>query len=205
MAGLIETFTETGLTLYAMVRNEAGQVWNGSSFEAWNASNWATYAIAMTEQTSSGVYSVAVPAGINTAQRLSIVVYNQLGGSPAAGDEKYWQERSEWNGSSWGMDNLPVDVTKIDGSATAAQLLSISARVMISGAAQTGTLSVSQMTTDLSYTIANLLAGRVLIFTTGDLAGRAAVIAGYAVSGGRITFATPLPQAPVNGDEFIIL
>ena len=39
----------TGSTLYAILLNSVGQIWNGSAFEAVNGANWATYDIALTE------------------------------------------------------------------------------------------------------------------------------------------------------------
>lgn len=133
MAGILESLSgQTGLTLYAHIRNNSGDIWNGSSFVAWNVSNWATYAVAMTEQTSSGYYNVAFPAAI-TAGKYSYYVYQQLGGSPAVGDiamgaaQMYWDGADEidFNSFSTGQQNdlqAAVDTslnTAIPGSPTA--------------------------------------------------------------------------------------
>lgn len=86
MAAILESLSgQTGLNLYVHIRNSSGQIWNGSSFVSWNVSNWATYAVAMTEQTGSGYYNVTFPAAI-TAGKYSYFVYQRLGGSAASGD-----------------------------------------------------------------------------------------------------------------------
>ena len=77
-----EVQAQNGLTLYAVFRNAAGQYWNGSSFEAFNASNWATYDVAGTEVASANLYQwTSTPAGA-----LIVEVRSQIGGSPAAND-----------------------------------------------------------------------------------------------------------------------
>lgn len=221
MAAYVEAFTDSGLTLYVMIRNAAKEVWNTDSgaFEAWNASNWTDYAISMTEDSQSGFYWAAVPAAIG-AGRLTLLVYNQLTvpGSPAAGDQKFGNSTGLWDGTTWesgwsttsrtvtGLGaSATVDVGKINGVAAAAVKLGISANTIITGTAAAGTLSVSQMTTDLTFTIAKLLYGRVIYFTSGALTGRAAAIADYTVAGGKLTFASPLPVAPTAGDTFDII
>ena len=51
----------TGSTLYAILLNSVGQVWNGSAFVAVNGANWATYDIALTESVA-GLYTADMPA-----------------------------------------------------------------------------------------------------------------------------------------------
>ena len=218
MSALIEAFSDTGLNIYAMLRAIDKKVWHtgSSSWVVWNAADWADYATPLTEDTSSGFYTAAMPA-IGAAQRITILIYNRLGGSPAAGDQAFGNSTALWDGTTWesgwsttartltGMGSLTVDVGKINGVAASAVKLSVSANTIITGVAQAGTLSVSQMTTDLSFTIANLLYGRVIYFTSGALLGRAAAISAYAVTGGKLTFFSPLPAAPTAGDTFMII
>lgn len=100
MAAILESLAgQTGLTLYVHIRNSAGNIWDGASFVAWNVSNWATYSIAMTEQTSSGYYNVAFPSAISSG-KYSYFVYQQLGGSPAAGDTPFGASQIFWDGSN---------------------------------------------------------------------------------------------------------
>lgn len=219
MAGLIEAFSESGYNLYAHIRNVAGQAWNTSivAFQNWNPANWTDYSVAMTEDTSSGFYKVAVPAAI-TAQRLTLLVYNMAGGTPAAGDQKFGNSTGLWDGATWEsgwstgartlttLAGVPgINVAEINGNAAAAIKLAISADSMISGTAIAGTLSVSQMTTDLTLATNNILFGRVLYFVGGALNGQVGAISAYLGSTKRITFFTPLTSAPVAGQAFIIV
>lgn len=51
-------YVTSGLNVYAILRRVSdGQYWTGSGYEVFNASNWTTYAQALTEQGSTGVYA----------------------------------------------------------------------------------------------------------------------------------------------------
>lgn len=87
----------TGLTVYAVVRTAVGTVLNGTTPEAFNASNWTSYDVAMAEQGSTGYYTGTFPAV--SAGIYSVEVRWQTGGSPAAavatdphlgGGDVYW-------------------------------------------------------------------------------------------------------------------
>lgn len=99
MAGIIDLGGVTGKTIYFIVRNSSGQVWNGAAFEIFNASNWATYDIAATEQGTSGYYSATFPATI-TAGKYTIVAHRQVGGSPATTDPVFGVGIYYWNGTT---------------------------------------------------------------------------------------------------------
>lgn len=73
-----------GSTLYAIRRNAAGQVWNGSAFVTYVTADLASYVIALTQQgTASGYYVGDAPLpGVPG----SVVVFVRAGGSPAEGD-----------------------------------------------------------------------------------------------------------------------
>jgi hypothetical protein len=99
MAAILSAQTSPGLTFYAHIRNSAGNIWNGSSFVAWNSANWATYAQAMSEQSSSGFYTVAFPSAI-TAGKYTFSIYQQIGGSAAIGDQPYGSDSIFWDGTN---------------------------------------------------------------------------------------------------------
>lgn len=99
MAGIITTSGQSGLTAYAFIRDSSGNIWNGSSFVSFNVANWATYAISMTEQTSSGFYSGAFPSSISQG-RYYLSIHFQRTGSPTAGDEVIGQGSLNWDGSN---------------------------------------------------------------------------------------------------------
>ena len=73
---------------------------------------------------------------------------------------------------------------------------------MVSGTAATGTLSTTQMSTNLSEATNDHYIGRTIVWITGNLAGQASDVTDYAGSGGILTF-TAVTEAPANGDRFV--
>ena len=74
---------------------------------------------------------------------------------------------------------------------------------IIYGAAQTGTLSTTQATTDLTGYADDQLIGRILTWTSGACGGEQTDITDYANISGTLTF-TALTTAPANNDTFKI-
>ena len=103
---------------------------------------------------------------------------------------------------------MDSDVEAISGSTEAAIDLEASAETIITGAAITGTLSTTEMTTDITVTVADQYNGRVIIFkedtTTVALRGQATDITATATLNSKLTF-TALTTAPVNGDTFVMV
>lgn len=99
MAGEIQTADISGKNVYALVRNVAGDIWNGSAFVSYATANLASYAISLTEQgTASAYYTGTFPA--LAAGVYSIVAYERAGGSPAEGDRLIAAGNLEWDGSA---------------------------------------------------------------------------------------------------------
>jgi hypothetical protein len=97
MAGEIQTAYATGRTLYAQIRNEIGQIWNGTAFSAFSSANWLLYTIAMLEDGSSCVYLGNIPTSIQY-QTLSLVVFERSGATPTQGDLPVAEGTIEWDG-----------------------------------------------------------------------------------------------------------
>ena len=97
-----------------------------------------------------------------------------------------------------------VDVGAIDGSTTAAARLSDSAETMVLGAAITGTLSTTQMSTDLTEATDDHYNGRVIIWTSGVLQDQATNITDYDGTTKVLTF-TAVTEAPSDTNTFIIV
>lgn len=100
-----------------------------------------------------------------------------------------------------------VDVGSINSSTTAAQNLSVSADTMEIGTAVAGTLSTSQMSTDITEATDHHFIGRSIIWTSGVLIKQASVITGYTGWDGSksiITYET-VTEAPSASDTFIIV
>lgn len=209
MSGVIFGSGATGQTsVYAQIRSLLnGQIGNGSALEAYNQGHWANYVNSTPEDAGAGEYALAVP-GYLPAGLYKATFYVPVGGSPASGDTPFATEVFNWDGSNVVGLTSSLNVGKINGSASAAVNLGISCNAMVSGAAAAGTLSTSQITTNLGATVANIYAGRILIFTSGVNAGLACLITAYAVTGGRLTFIAyanqPAPSAPSAADTFII-
>ena len=75
---------------------------------------------------------------------------------------------------------------------------------IIYGTAQTGTLSTTQATSNLTGYADDQLIGRIIIWTSGNCDGEATDITDYANASGLLTF-TALTTAPANGDTFKIV
>lgn len=89
MSGELRAQHVTGATLYAVLVDANGGVWNGAAFDPTPTSGeWATYDIAMVEAGGSGYYLGDLP-GVG-AGRYECRVHKQLGGSPAATDPVVW-------------------------------------------------------------------------------------------------------------------
>jgi hypothetical protein len=102
----------SGLTLYALIIDAGGQIWNGAELELPDASHWATYPVAMPEQSTTGIYMANMPAAPNGFY--SISVRRQNGGSPASTDPVYGAGTVAWDGTAL--------VFPIPGPATAPEL-----------------------------------------------------------------------------------
>lgn len=191
----IDTAYQSGKTLYAIIHNPDGTVWNevGQAFEAFNVSNWADYAIALTEQGISGYYRADYPAAI-TDVLTTEVLYSQVGIVPAISDAP-----PIGLGSSQGTNSAAVG-----NSVNAALNLQTALDAEVQGEAILGTLSTTQMSTDLASTLDNVYVGRIIVFIDGANAGAAANILSYNGTSKLLTF-TNVPLAPVVGDKFIIL
>src|SRR3990167_2247931 len=100
MASEIRAASGTGNTIYVHILNASGQRWNGTAFATYAAGSWADYDVALTEQTSSGVYVGDFPSTIQTAGSYEYYVYLQAGASPAAGDQIVSAGIVYWNGSA---------------------------------------------------------------------------------------------------------
>ncbi len=88
MANEIYIDYASGNTLYAVVRNSAGEVWyvGGQVFEAWGTGGHAMddYDVSLTDKSGSryvGNFDANIPAG-----RYSVQVFLQAGANPADGD-----------------------------------------------------------------------------------------------------------------------
>ncbi len=100
MAAEVKTRYFTGNNLYFIVVKSDGTIWNGSSFVSINVSNWTTYAVTMTEQSTSGLYYGTFPTGITVAADYTLFVMIRTGASPATSDVTFKEGTLSWDGDS---------------------------------------------------------------------------------------------------------
>lgn len=105
MAGEIQVpYGVSGRNVYALVRNSAGQVWNGIAFVTYATANLSSYAINLAQQgTASGFYVGNMPSIANGVYGL--VAYDRAGGAPAESDTLIGTESMQWSG--WAVIALP--------------------------------------------------------------------------------------------------
>jgi hypothetical protein len=101
-------------------------------------------------------------------------------------------------------NRVTANTDQIAGSANAATQLSRSAATIVNGTAQTGTLSTTQMTTNLTEATNDHYNGRIVIWTSGNLQNQASDITDYDGGSNMITY-TAVTEAPSNNDTFIIV
>jgi hypothetical protein len=195
MLNPIEIAYQSGMTLYAVIHNKDGTVWNGSAWEAYNPSHWTTYAVALSEQAQSGYYSAAAPAGIGTSLTTECV-YNQQGGSPAIADALAGPISI---GASQG-----VDVAAVEHVEQAAVNMQLNLSQLVPGSVTTGAISATQVPTNLTNALSGIYVNRLIIFTSGTCAQEAALITGYSGATKLLTF-TAIAGTPSPGDGFIIV
>jgi hypothetical protein len=99
---------------------------------------------------------------------------------------------------------MSSNVTAISTSTAAADNLEASAKVIVVGAAEAGTLSTTEMTSDLSEVTNDHYIGRTIIWTSGVLLYQATDITDYVGTGGHLTY-SPVTDIPGAGDTFVIV
>lgn len=150
------------------------------------------------------------PAPISAANATPVDVVAISGDSTAADNME-----ADYDGTGFNKANsqigtagtvtatLNVNASQISGDTATADKLQSSVAGIITGSAQTGTLSTTQATTDLTGYTDDQLIGRTIVWTSGNADGEATDITDYANASGLITF-TALTTAPANGDTFVI-
>lgn len=107
----LTTISESGLTLYFVIRDHDSLVWNTTTLalEAFSSGNYATkYGNAAGEQGTTGYYYGGTPATL-PAGHYRIDWRSQAGASPAQSDEPVAFGSAYWDGANW----LPDWATKI--------------------------------------------------------------------------------------------
>jgi hypothetical protein len=101
-------------------------------------------------------------------------------------------------------NRVTSNVDQIAGSTTAATNLSKSALGVVYGTAVTGTLSNTQMKTDLTETTNDHYVGRIIVWTSGSLTNQASDVTAYDGPTKVLTY-TATTDAPSNGDTWVMV
>ncbi len=103
MAGEIQASFRTGNTVFSLIRNRVGQVWNTSggtgAFETYTTAVFTSYAISLTEQGSASAYYVGTFPSAIIPGVYSLTAKQQLGGSAAETDPTIAVGDFQWNGT----------------------------------------------------------------------------------------------------------
>ena len=102
-----------------------------------------------------------------------------------------------------GLTALPNAAADAAGGIPAAKL-SASAAGIITGTAVAGTLSTTEMTTDLTETTNDHFNGRAVVWTSEPLAGQARTVTGYDGTTKKLTFSMLTDTVP-EGAAFVIV
>lgn len=100
-------------------------------------------------------------------------------------------------------NEVTADATKISGSATAADNLERGAVALVLTAVNDASATTTSFVTDLTEVTDDHYNGRIITFTSGNLAGQATDITDYDGTTKTVTV-TALTEAPADNDEFVI-
>lgn len=218
----------TGKTIYALARSSSATIWNGTSFVTYVSANYSTYAIALTEQGSSGFYSAncpAFPAGL-----YDIECKEQTGGTPSeTADIIAGAGQINWNGTSiiyqTGdsysiVNNGTYGNAQLVRSTTPANTLNVNASHAADANVKTfdlttgfsAVLSNTAVSATSSTIVLNAGASAVdhfynnmlLSIVSGTGAGQARIISDYTGSSKTVTLSRNWITTPDNTSVFVI-
>lgn len=130
----------------------------------------------------NGIYSLALTSTEMEAARIAITIIDAA--------TKEWEDQAIII-TTYGHESAEHNTERMSGT-------------IVYGLAQTGTLSTTQMTTDLIEVTNDHYNGRTLIFLSGDLKGQATDVTDYDGGSKMLTY-TALTEIPANNDEFFLV
>lgn len=211
MAKELKAVVASGTPYVQLFRESDFQFWNTVTpgFENYVTANIAHYAIAMTKLgTASMRWYADFPSGI-AAGRYTAIVKLQAGGSPAESDTDISVGSVDWTGSVLGpivnsQGYQGVNIAQMNSSSTAAVRQQLAADAIYVGTVTGATSVTSLVDSGLTQSATDFWKGRVVIFTTGSLAGQATDIVGFTPGSDQLTLSR-LTSAPNTSDTYIIL
>lgn len=151
MADIVQVpYQTTGMDLYFHVNNSSGYLWNGSSFEAYDAGSWTDYDVAMSERGASRVYAGAFPAAIE-AGNYGVVIYLRAGATPAETDLPVAAGDVNWDGT--GFADISDIIDHGDTEWATGDVATIAAAILTTPANKLGTNASGQVAISNSATV----------------------------------------------------
>lgn len=194
--GPFETGISSSTTSILLIAGEAVTAQGGVNADA-KVSLTATPAEVATAADQAIVDAQLATAATATSNAAKVLSYSKLAlrsDAAVATDEATELTEINADGGSGAGDYSPQT-----GSAEA-----LSAGIIF-GTAQTGILSTTAMSTDLTGYANDELIGATVVFTGGTANGQRAAITDYASSSGMVTFSAGVQTAPANNDSFKIV
>lgn len=151
-----------------------------------------------------GYYDCAIDTtDTNTLGRLQLMV-TESGALPV------WHEfmvlpANVYDSLVGGSDYLQADAVEISGDSTAADKLEAVLDGMPGGAVADASPTTTAFDTDLTEATDDHYNGAFVLFYTGALTGQSRKISDYDGTNKTITVAQAFTEAPVSGDDFVIL
>lgn len=113
-------YSASNKTIYVVVFNKNGLVWNGVSFEIWNDSNIQAYAIggdnnSYLTDTGGGFYYGDFPTNITTEGKYIIKSFMQIDLSPQINDIYLGSGKILWDGTKevFGFEGDDINIAKL--------------------------------------------------------------------------------------------
>lgn len=206
----------SGTTIADNLADMAGPTFNSSDDPLEKISTIVSSLTAVGSNQATIITRMGTPSDLGGGATLSANLSDMAGASFDTATDGLDSIRSKTDDIETGTANLQTRVpaaltngaidanlTRINDDANAAARLALSAAQMIPGTAVSGTLTITQMTTDLAETTADHYNGRLILFTSGNLAGQVSTVEDYATNG-TITMSA-VTEAPSNNDTFLLV
>jgi len=172
----------------------------------------ADYTVVLSAATIDSQTVNAVLAHFSIENRFAEVDVTKWNGTAVATpDTAGYAKVTVKSGTGTGEINLTsgvadANVEQIDTVAASATNLMRSTSSIVVGQAQTGTLSSTQMTTNLTEATDNHYIGRLLCWVSGVLSGSCTYVTDYDGASKMLTYSeTQTAEAPSNNDYFVLM
>ena len=187
----IQAQYNTGSTLYAVVLNTSGYIWNSSVFVTPVASSWATYVINLIEKDTTGLYEGDFPSIAYGVYGVACYV-KASSGVPVPSDYFLGSSNFQWGGTSeLGLS----DITQVTNKFKFDPANNVLADVVSGGISNADIQAIKAQTDRLQFDGSNnvlvdvyqwlnqtplaLVSGAVVAYTTGSSVTGTVIVGGY--------------------------